>query len=88
MVLRIPSSSYKANTASVETIVVDEETGEEKKRLINRMRWKGLGPISVAYTEKTVGSKVIHAPQNLFNAYSRAGAGQTIGGCPRAPYPS
>ena len=36
--------SYKANTASAETIVVDEETGQEKKRLINRMRWKGFGP--------------------------------------------
>ena len=49
--------SYKANTASVETIVVDEETGEETKRLINRMRWKGLGPISVAYTEKNVSDR-------------------------------
>ena len=46
--------SYKANTASVETIVVDDDTGEEKKRLINRMRWKGFGPISISYTEKNV----------------------------------
>lgn len=48
--------SYKANTASVETIVVDDDTGEEKKRLINRMRWKGFGPIAVSYTEKNVSS--------------------------------
>ena len=48
------SCSYKANTASVETIVVDDDTGEEKKRLINRMRWKGFGPISIPYTEKNV----------------------------------
>ena len=46
--------SYKANTASAETIVVDEETGEEKKRLINRMRWKGFGPTSVSYSNKSV----------------------------------
>ncbi|RDX53075.1 hypothetical protein OH76DRAFT_1453987 [Lentinus brumalis] len=49
--------NYKANTASVETIVVDDDTGEEKKRLINRMRWKGFGPISVSYAEKTVPDK-------------------------------
>ena len=46
--------SYKANTASVETIVVDDDTGEEKKRLINRMRWKGFGPVSISNTEKNV----------------------------------
>ena len=46
--------SYKANTASAETIVVDEGTGEEKKRLINRMRWKGFGPTSVSYSNKNV----------------------------------
>ncbi|KAM5532733.1 hypothetical protein V8D89_013625 [Ganoderma adspersum] len=49
--------NYKANTASVETIVVDEDTGEEKKRLINRMRWKGFGPIAVSYTDKNVPEK-------------------------------
>lgn len=54
-----PSCSYKANTASVETIVVDEETGEEKKRLINRMRWKGFGPIAISYADKTVGLLVL-----------------------------
>ncbi len=52
--MHLTSRSYKANTASVETIVVDEDTGEEKKRLINRMRWKGFGPIAVSYTEKNV----------------------------------
>ena len=39
--------------------MVDEETGEEKKRLINRMRWKGYGPISVAYADKNVGVELI-----------------------------
>ncbi|KAI0951979.1 hypothetical protein AcV7_007922 [Taiwanofungus camphoratus] len=46
--------NYKANPASVVTTVVDEETGEEKKRLINRMRWKGFGPISINFTDKGV----------------------------------
>lgn len=36
------------------TTVVDEETGEEKKRLINRMRWKGYGPISISFFDSTV----------------------------------
>ncbi|KAI0751283.1 RNA polymerase III transcription factor IIIC subunit-domain-containing protein [Daedaleopsis nitida] len=49
--------NYKANTASIETIVVDDDTGEEKKRLINRMRWRGLGPVSVSSTEKNVPTK-------------------------------
>ena len=33
---------------------VDEETGEEKKRLINRMRWKGYGPAAIAFHDSTV----------------------------------
>ncbi|EJF63038.1 hypothetical protein DICSQDRAFT_179694 [Dichomitus squalens LYAD-421 SS1] len=49
--------NYKANTASIEDIVVDKETGEEKKRLINRMRWKGFAPISVSYSDKNVPDK-------------------------------
>ncbi|CDO74112.1 hypothetical protein BN946_scf185043.g162 [Trametes cinnabarina] len=49
--------NYKANPASVETIVVDEETGKEKKRLINRMRWKGFGPIAISYADKGVPDK-------------------------------
>ncbi|KAI0829373.1 RNA polymerase III transcription factor IIIC subunit-domain-containing protein [Trametes gibbosa] len=49
--------NYKANTASVETIVVDEDTGEESKRLVNRMRWKGYGPISISYADKGVPDK-------------------------------
>jgi len=49
--------NYKANPASIVTTVVDEETGEEKKRLINRMRWKGFGPISITFSEKGVPDK-------------------------------
>lgn len=39
---------------SVPTTVVDEKTGEEKKRLINKARWKGYGPTSVSFVEKGV----------------------------------
>ncbi|KAF8916834.1 RNA polymerase III transcription factor IIIC subunit-domain-containing protein [Mucidula mucida] len=49
--------NFKANTASVASITVDEETGEEKKRLINRMRWKGYGPATISFTDATVPTK-------------------------------
>ncbi|KAI0786417.1 RNA polymerase III transcription factor IIIC subunit-domain-containing protein [Abortiporus biennis] len=49
--------NYKANTASIVTTVVDEETGEEKKRMINRMRWKGFGPIAINFSDKEVPDK-------------------------------
>jgi general transcription factor 3C polypeptide 5 (transcription factor C subunit 1) len=38
----------------VVTSVVDEETGEEKKRMINRMRWKGYGPAAIMFTDTEV----------------------------------
>lgn len=47
-------SSFKANTASIVSTTVDEITGEEKKRLINRMRWRGLGPVSLYYADAQV----------------------------------
>lgn len=50
-------ASYKANPASIVTAVVDEETGEEKRRLINRTRWKGFGPIAINFSEKGVPDK-------------------------------
>lgn len=39
---------------STVTTVVDEKTGEEKERLINKGRWKGFGPTSVSFAEKGV----------------------------------
>jgi general transcription factor 3C polypeptide 5 (transcription factor C subunit 1) len=48
------SGSFKANPMSVSTTVVDERTGEEKKRYINKSRWKGFGPTSVSFFEKGV----------------------------------
>ncbi|KAG6833759.1 hypothetical protein H0H87_001191 [Tephrocybe sp. NHM501043] len=50
------SSSFKSNTASMVSTSVDEDTGEEKKRLINRMRWKGYGPASIMFADAIVGS--------------------------------
>ena len=39
---------------SVETTVVDPVTGQEKKRLINRMRHRGIGPIALQYSDRPV----------------------------------
>ncbi|KAF8974777.1 RNA polymerase III transcription factor IIIC subunit-domain-containing protein [Flammula alnicola] len=47
--------NFKANTASMISTTVDEETGEERKRMINRMRWKGYGPASIMFSD-------IHVP--------------------------
>lgn len=47
---------------------VDEETGEEKKRLINRMRWKGYGPASIMFADAIVCSlKLIHKTAHLIS---------------------
>jgi general transcription factor 3C polypeptide 5 (transcription factor C subunit 1) len=53
---RDSASSFKPNPMSTPTIVVDEKTGEEKERLINKGRWKGYGPTSVSFSEKGVGA--------------------------------
>ncbi|KAG5643766.1 hypothetical protein DXG03_009645 [Asterophora parasitica] len=49
--------NFKSNTASMMSTSVDEETGEEKKRLINRMRWKGYGPASIMFTDPVAPDK-------------------------------
>ena len=52
------------------TITLDEETGEEKKRLINRMRWKGYGPASIMFTDSAVcmvTSQGLVSPEILLN---------------------
>lgn len=38
----------------MESATLDEETGEEKKRMINRMRWKGYGPASIMFSDENV----------------------------------
>ena len=52
--INISFHSFKANISSIESIAVDGETGEEKKRLINRMRWKGFGPVTVMFNDNYV----------------------------------
>ncbi|KAJ3847681.1 RNA polymerase III transcription factor IIIC subunit-domain-containing protein [Lentinula lateritia] len=52
------SYNFKTNPASIVSTVVNEETGEEKKkRLINRMRWKGYGPATIAFSDPTAPDK-------------------------------
>lgn len=48
--------SFKGNSASMVSSTVDEETGEERKRLINRMRWKGYGPAAIMFSDAIVRS--------------------------------
>lgn len=48
-------SSYKANPASIEVSIVNEATGEVKQRLLNRMRWKGIGSTAIDFSDKNVG---------------------------------
>lgn len=43
---------------SVVTTAIDEKTGEEKKRLINKSRWKGYGPTTISFSDKSVRSVV------------------------------
>ncbi|KAF9514110.1 hypothetical protein BS47DRAFT_1343430 [Hydnum rufescens UP504] len=40
--------NYKQNPVSVPQTVVDEETGVEKQRLVNKHRWKGLAMIFIS----------------------------------------
>jgi len=50
---------------STPTTVVDEKTGEEKERLINKGRWKGYGPTSVSFSEKGVGECSSSSPAGV-----------------------
>ena len=46
--------SFKANPSSVITTTVDEATGVEHKRMVNKGRWKGYGPASISFTDPSV----------------------------------
>jgi hypothetical protein len=67
--LLLTSCSFKFNPASIVTTVIDEETGEEKKRLINRMRWKGYGPASIQFTDLVVGVFIFLLYQGLMSHF-------------------
>ncbi|KAH8830172.1 RNA polymerase III transcription factor IIIC subunit-domain-containing protein [Flagelloscypha sp. PMI_526] len=45
---------YRANPASIVQTVVDEQTGEEKKRLVNKMRFKGYSAASISFLDVTI----------------------------------
>jgi len=47
-------SSFKANPNSRVVTIVDETTGVEKKRYVNKDRWKGYGPVTAMYTDSGV----------------------------------
>jgi hypothetical protein len=59
-------SSYKANPASIVTTVVNNDTGEEKKRLVNRMRWKGYGPTTIMFADTEVLTRSIPTRPFMF----------------------
>ncbi|KIM42935.1 hypothetical protein M413DRAFT_70152 [Hebeloma cylindrosporum] len=64
--------NFKANTASMISTTVDEETGEERKRLINRMRWKGYGPASIMFSDTHVPDKPPQAVEGGRNQINEA----------------
>ncbi|KAJ7591219.1 RNA polymerase III transcription factor IIIC subunit-domain-containing protein [Mycena floridula] len=49
--------NFKSNPTSMVSSTIDEETGEEKKRLINKMRWKGYGPATISFSDANVPDK-------------------------------
>ncbi|KAH0587367.1 hypothetical protein H2248_006166 [Termitomyces sp. 'cryptogamus'] len=62
--------NFRPNPASMVSTSVDNETGEEKKRYINRMRWKGYGPASIMFSDAIVPDKppqVVEEGRNLID---------------------
>ncbi|KAF8845693.1 hypothetical protein BDN67DRAFT_1006961 [Paxillus ammoniavirescens] len=59
--------NFKPNPASMATTVINEGTGEERKRLINRGRWKGYGPATITFTDSNVPEHPIPAVQQARN---------------------
>ncbi|KAF8484494.1 RNA polymerase III transcription factor IIIC subunit-domain-containing protein, partial [Russula ochroleuca] len=64
--------NFKANPMSTVTTFVDEKTGEEKERLINKGRWKGFGPTSVSFAEKGVPTKPPSNVEEVRNQYDQS----------------
>ncbi|KAJ7699882.1 RNA polymerase III transcription factor IIIC subunit-domain-containing protein [Mycena rosella] len=67
---RSRTSFFKPNPASMVSTTVNEETGEEKKRLINKMRWKGYGPTSISFSDRQVPEKPAQNVQDARNQVS------------------
>ncbi|KAF7985190.1 hypothetical protein HWV62_7796 [Athelia sp. TMB] len=54
--------NFKANPSSMVTTQIDDATGEEHKRLVNKWRWKGFGPATIVFTEPVAPTE---PPQNV-----------------------
>ncbi|OJA20879.1 hypothetical protein AZE42_00865 [Rhizopogon vesiculosus] len=63
----VPQNYKRANPASIVTSVINEETGEERKRLINKGRWKGHGPTTISYSDPNVPEGPSTAVENARN---------------------
>ncbi|KLO18083.1 hypothetical protein SCHPADRAFT_136378 [Schizopora paradoxa] len=61
--------NYKQNTMSIVSTTVDEETGAEKKRLVNKSRWVPTGPAQASYSDANVPTE---PPQSAQDAKGRA----------------
>ncbi|KAL4076007.1 RNA polymerase III transcription factor IIIC subunit-domain-containing protein [Scleroderma citrinum] len=46
--------NFRANPASIVTTVLNEATGDERKRLINKGRWRGHGPATITFDDPNV----------------------------------
>lgn len=44
---------------SVVASVVDQKTGTETKRLVNKSRWKGYGPATILYADPSVSAMLM-----------------------------
>ena len=60
-------SSFKANPNSRVVTIVDESTGVERKRFVNKDRWKGYGPVTAMYTDSGVG--LVHSSLRTYQRY-------------------
>ena len=71
------SRSLKANPSSIVSTTVDEMTGEEKKRLVNRFRWKGYGPATIMFSDANVSDfPSVGLEQALSSAQQASGGAQ------------
>ncbi|KIM68705.1 hypothetical protein SCLCIDRAFT_13482 [Scleroderma citrinum Foug A] len=63
--------NFKANPTSMVTTVLNEDTGEERKRLINKGRWKGYGPATITFDDPNVPESPSSALQQTRNTINQ-----------------
>lgn len=49
--------NFRSNPASIVATVADDGSGDGKKRMINRMRWKGYGPAAIMFSDAEIPEK-------------------------------